>query len=200
MVFRTILWWIGALLATASRLHPRLRAQIARDMIVTVQSREGIARSFVFHDRRVSSYAGTSPHANLVVTFPNAAIGARILVARDAVLQIVRGLSAKEIEVTGAPTHLLWFYEMVTGYLPWRRPRYHIAPNAYTAPDPNGKVADRITREPPEAALDPACTDAVAQREKLELWRVAKGELSLGRVPGFKYVVDIPDVATRRSS
>jgi hypothetical protein len=200
MIFRIILWSIGALLAVTSRVHARTRAQIARDMTVTLAARGGAARSYVFRNRRVSAHAGHDPDAIMILTFASPAAGARILLAEDAVLQIVRGLCTREIELVGMPAHVLWLYEMVFGYVPWRRKRYHVAPHATVAPDLNSKVADRITREPPQAQLDPNWTAAHTQREKMEMWRVGKGELSQGRVPGFAYIVDIPQAATEDSA
>jgi len=200
MVFRLVLWSIGALLALTSRLHARTRAQIGRDMTVTLAARNGAARSYVFRDRRVSSHAGHNPDAVMILTFASPAAGTRILLAQDAVLRIVRGLCTREIELVGMPAHVLWLYEMVFGYVPWRRQRYHVAPYAYVVPDPNGKVADRITREPPQAALDPDWTAAHTQRGKMEMWRVGKGELSAGRVPGFAYIVDLPATAAQESA
>jgi hypothetical protein len=200
MVFRIVLWSIGALLAITSRVHARTRAQIARDMIVTIGARGGAARSYVFRDRRVSSHAGHDPDAVMILTFASPAAGTRILLAEDAVLRIVRGLCAKEIELVGMPAHVLWLYEMVFGYVPWRRKRYHVAPHAYLVPDLHGKVADRITREPPQAELDPDWTAAHTQREKMEMWRVGKGELSEGRVPGFEYIVDLPQAVQEKSA
>ena len=192
MLFRIVLWGIGTLLVITSRVHARCQGQLTRDMTITVASRDGIARSFVFRNRRVSSHAGRSEDASMILTFPSASVGVQVLLARNAVLQICRGLTAKEIDLIGAPARVLWFYEMVIHYLPWRRPRYHKAPNAYIAHDPNSKAADRITREPAVQELDPGWTAAIAQREKTDIWRVAKGDLSPGRVPGFRYLAEIP--------
>lgn len=200
MLFRIVLWSIGALLAVTSRVHARTRAQIARDMIVTLAAKGGASRSYIFKDRRVSSHAGNNPDANMILTFASPAAGTRILLAEDAVLRIVRGLCSKEIELIGMPAHVLWLYEMVFGYVPWRRKRYHVAPDAYVVPDLHSKVADRITREPPQEKLDPDWTAAHAQREKMEMWRVGKGEMSAGRVPGFAYIVDIPQAALEESA
>ncbi len=200
MVFRIILWGIGALLRVTSRVHARTRAQIGRDMTVTLAAHGGAARSYVFKDRRVAAHAGHDPNATMILTFASPAAGTRILLAEDAVLRIVRGLCTREIELVGMPAHVLWLYEMVFGYVPWRRKRYHVAPHAYVVPDLNGKVAERITREPPQEKLDPNWTAAHTQREKMEMWRVGKGELSQGRVPGFAYIVDIPHAATEESA
>ena len=200
MVFRFILWSVGALLSIASRLNPRLRAQITRDMIVSIATRDGVARSYVFRDRHVSSHAGTSDEAKLTATFPSASVGTRIFLAPNAVEQIVEGLTSKDIELEGMPAHVLWFYEMVMAYLPWRKTRYTAAPNAYVEPDPQSKVADRITREPAEKTLDPNWAGAVAQREKLDMWRVGEGAPVPGRIPDFRYVVDIPATRAEASS
>lgn len=135
----------------------------------------------------------------MVLTFASPAAGTRILLAKDAVLRIVRGLCAREIELVGMPAHVLWLYEMVFGFVPWRRKRYYVAPHAYVVPDLNNKVADRITREPAREQLDPDWTAAHALLEKMEMWQVGKGELSQGRVPDFEFVVDIPQDALEQS-
>ena len=198
MLFRIVLWSIGTLLVIASRVHTRCQRQLTRDMTITIASRDGIARSYLFRDRRVSSHTGASEDASLVVTFPSTVVGVQVLLAPDAVLRICRGLTAKEIDLIGSPAHVLWFYEMVIHYLPWRRPRYHKAPDAYIVHDPNSKAVDRITREPVLLELDPTWTAAIEQREKIALWRVAKGELSPGRVPGFKHLAEIPTEALEK--
>jgi len=146
MFFRVVLWSLGALLSVASRFDSRLRAQITRDMTAVVASRDGISRSYIFRNRRVSSHAGATPNPTLLLTFATPADGARILTAPDAVLRIVRGLAAKEIDLVGMPAHVLWFYEMAMGYVPWRRKRYHVAPNAYVAPDFNSVIAEHSFR------------------------------------------------------
>ena len=52
MTFRLVLWAAGVLLTLASRTSPRLRAQLARDMTVCIGSRDGVARSYVFRNRK----------------------------------------------------------------------------------------------------------------------------------------------------
>lgn len=195
-----ILWFVGALLSIVSRLNPRLRAQITRDMIVSIATRDGVARSYVFHDRRVSSHTGPSREADLTLTFPSASVGTRIFLAPNAVEQIVDGLISNDIELKGMPAHVLWFYEMVMAYAPWWKTRYKAMPNAYVVPDPHSKVADRITREPAQKALDPNWTGAVAQREKLDMWRVGEGAPVPSKIPDFKYVVDIPETQVDEAS
>jgi hypothetical protein len=64
-------------------------------------------------------------------------------------------------------------------------------PDAYIAPNLAGKVADRITREPAVDALDPAWTEAAAQREKLILWQVGRGAPVYGKSKNFKPVIDV---------
>ena len=192
MTFRLVLWAAGVLLTLASRTSPRLRAQLARDMTVCIASRDGVARSYVFHNRRVSSHVGLTPGAHCTLTFQTAAEGARIFLARDCIALVVDGLGFRQIELQGDPASVLWFYEMVMAYVPGRTPRSHVMPNAYVAPNLTGKVADRITREPAVDGLDPAWTEAAAQREKLILWQVGRGAPVYGKSKNFKPVVDVP--------
>ena len=195
MTFRFVLWAAGVLLTLASRLSPRLRAQLGRDMTICIGSRDGVARSYVFHNRQVSSQPVLTPGVHCMVMFQTAAQGARIFLAPDCIALLVDGLALKNIELQGDPTSVLWFYEMVMAYVPGRtrRPQVmHVMPDAYIAPNPTGKVADRITREPAVDTLDPAWTEAAAQREKLILWQVGRGAAVYGKSKKFKPVIDVP--------
>jgi hypothetical protein len=191
MTFRLVLWAAGVLLTLASRISPRLRAQLARDMTVCIASRDGVARSYVFHNRCISSHVGLTPGAHCTVTFQTATEGARIFLARDCIALVVDGLGLRQIELQGDPTSVLWFYEMVMAYVPGRTKRSYVMPDAYIAPNLAGKVADRITREPAVDALDPAWTRAVTQREKLILWQVGRGASVSGKSKNFKPVIDV---------
>jgi hypothetical protein len=90
---------------------------------------------------------------------------------------------------------VLWFYEMVMAFVPWRRERFTPMPDPYVAPNPQGKVADRITREPAVAGLDENWTGAVRQREKLVMWQVGNGAPVPGKIQGFEHVVDVTETA-----
>jgi hypothetical protein len=192
MLFRLILWSIGLLLWIASRMSPRLRLQLARDLRMTVASKDGVVRTYIVTDRRFSSRPGRVDDAECTITFQTAAQGARIFLASDAIKQIVDGLAHREIEVQGEATTVLWFYEMVIAYAPWQKSTSVSMPNPYVLPDPTGKVADRITREPAVEALDPSWVGANAQREKLVLWQVGKGAPVPRKPVDFKHVVDAP--------
>ena len=194
MTFRLVLWAAGVLLALASRTSSRLRAQLARDMTICIGSRDGVARSYIFHNRRVSSHPVLTPGAHCMVMFQTAAEGVRIFLAPDCIALVVDGLALKKIELQGDPTSVLWFYEMVMAYVPGRsrRPQVmHVMPDAYVTPNLDGKVADRITREPAVDALDPAWTEAAAQREKLILWQVGCGAPVYGKSKNYKPVIDV---------
>ncbi len=192
MTFRLVLWTIGALLAAASRVSDRVRSQLARDLTLVIRSRDGVARSYSVRGRRISSSAGDAADAACVVTFHTAAIGAQIFVAPDAIGRIVGGCESGEVECRGDVAIVLWFYELTIGLMPWPTRKAHVYPDAYTAPDPGMKAADRITREPAVAALDPAFTRAMTQRDKLEIWQVGRGAAPSGKVKHHSIVVDVP--------
>ncbi len=192
MVFRLVLWSIGMLLWVASRTSSRLPSQLARNVRMCVVSKDGVARTYVFRDRRVSSHSGVADDPSCTVTFQTAKQGARIFLAADAIKQIVDGLARREIEVQGEATTVLWFYEMVMAYAPWSKSASLAMPNGYIAPDPNSKVADRITREPAVEEFDPNWRGAHEQRENLVLWQVGKGAPVPGKPINFKHVVDAP--------
>lgn len=192
MIFRFILWCVGIELAIACRLSSRIRGQITRTMNVTINARNEIGRSYLFAERAVTSVRGPAPDPSFVLTFDSAAQGVRILLAPNAVEFIVVGMARRVVEVQGDPTGVLWFYEMVFGILPWRKTARVDAPDAYVVPDPNGKVADRITREPAVESLDLNWTNAVNRRETLLMWEVGQGAPVPNKPIAFKHVVDSP--------
>ena len=191
MTFRFVLWAMGVLLAVASRTNQRLRSQLARDMTIVIGTKDGVARSFVIENRRISSHAGSASNRECSITFKTASQGARIFIAVDAIGQIVDGLASGEIEVQGQAAVVVWFYELTIAFMPGRKGRSQVMPDAYTVHDPDAKVANRITREHAVRTLDPAWTGAVAQREKLLIWQVGRGANPEGRFENYKIVVDV---------
>ena len=198
MSFRLILWLVGTLLSFVSRVSSRLQAQLARDITVTIATRDGVARTYLFRDRRIASRPGIVGRADCTLTFPSASIGTRVFLAPNAIEQIVEGITSGEVEIRGLPAIALWFYEMVMGCVPRRRKR-HTMPNAYTAADPNIRVADQITREPAQDVLDQNWPSAAKQREKLMMWKVGQVAPVPDQIENFRHVVDVPDTAVEES-
>jgi len=197
--FRLILWLVGTLLSLVSRVSSRLRAQAACDISVTIATRDGVSRTYLFRERRISSHPGIEGGSDCTLIFPSASVGARIFLAPNAVEQIVEGITSGNIEIKGLPAIVLWFYEMVMGCVPGRKKR-HTMPSAYTRADPNSKVADRITREPAQNTLDHTWSGAVRQRENLMMWKVGQGTPAPNKIKGFRHVVDLPATTTEKSS
>ncbi len=200
MALRCLLWLVGIQLAVASRLSVRLRQQLTRDLVFAVVAKDGVGRSYTFQSRQVSSHSGRSTQADCTLMFSSAGQCVRILLAGNAVERIVDGLARRTIELQGDPTTVLWFYELVFGFLPWRKTPRCDLPDSYIAHNPNSKVAGRITRQPAVEELDPAWNAAVRQREKLIMWQVGQGVAVPNKPIGFQHVIDIPsDVPTNTS-
>lgn len=200
MALRCLLWLVGIQLALASHLSVRLRRQLTRDLVFAVVTKDGVGRSYTFRNRQISSRGGRSSQADCTLMFSAAGQGVRILLAANAVERIVDGLARRTIELRGDPTTVLWFYELVFGFLPWRKTPRCDLPDSYIAHNPNSKVAGRITRQPAVEALDSAWIAAVRQREKLVMWQVGQGAAVPNKPLSFQHVIDIPcDVPTNTS-
>ena len=177
MVLRILLALMGGLLALASRTRASVRQAITRDLVVEIASDDGVAHHYVFRDRRVWSRAGKAPAPDCALRFATAAQGARALTSRHTVTHLVAGLLEGTVSIRGNPLLLNWFADLTQRVVPnGATVRWGTPPGAYVAPSDTVAAAERITREPPAAALDPQWQGAVRNRAKLTMMRVAAGE------------------------
>ena len=192
-LFRLLLWNVGVLLFVVSRVSSRVRSQIGRDFTITVASRDGVARTFVFKDRFASSRSGFDSQAIFTLTFSSGRQGVCALLAKDAVVRVMDGLASGDMLYEGDLPYLLWFYEMVMAYVPRRnRSCTKKMPDSYLKPDPANRVGNRIIREPVQLALNPDWKNAFIQRENILLWCVGEGAPVKGKVRDFKHVLAAP--------
>ena len=191
MFFRIILLVVGLALSLGSRLSPRVRSQLSRDMIFVLESLNGVSRSFVVRGRRVSSHSGVSADAVCTLRFRTSAIGASIFLAKDAIGQLINGFGSLDVECKGEAAHVLWFYELAMGLLPWRRKTREVWPQSYAKPDLSHKSSSRIIREPAINSLDSAWLDAAEQRDKLVIWQVGQGAVPPGKMKSHKIVINL---------
>lgn len=189
--FRFLLWLIGVVLFIASRLSKHVSGQLSRDMTIVVASDDGVVRSFIIRARKVTSVGKSTPHPILRLRFRSAAIGFRILLAPNAIGQILDALGTLDVICEGEAAYVLWFYELIMGIKPWQKKPHDIWPQSYTAPDSRLKVADRIIREPILDNLDPTWHNAHQQRKKTILWQVGEGAHPWGKVKDHHIVVDL---------
>ncbi|HEX3614729.1 MAG TPA: hypothetical protein VHU88_23780 [Sporichthyaceae bacterium] len=173
---------LGEMLKVASRVSERFRAQVTEDLTIEVASTDGVAHHYVFRaaNRSVASRRGRAPGTpDLALEFRSAALGFRTLVRTDAIGEIMKLLHARRATYTGNAVYVLWFWSLRSMVLPYGRDRRLPGaglPGALTAPDPASKVADRITRGPAVAALDPSWTAALAARDRMAMLRRIRGE------------------------
>jgi len=177
MVLRILLALMGGLLALASRTSASFRRPITRDLVLEIATDDGVARHYVFRNRRVSSRAGKASASDCALRFATAAQGARALTSRHTVTHLVAGLLEGTVSIRGNPLLLNWFADLTQRVVPsGATVRWGTPPGAYVAPSDTVAAAERITREPPAAALDPQWQGAVRNRAKLTMMRVAAGE------------------------
>ena len=178
MALRILLASLGALMAAKSRWSDAFRRQLSRDVVIEISSEDGVARHFVFSDRRVSSRAGRAPSPDCALRFTTARQGFTVLTAKDGPIRLFDGLFDETVRLEGRTALFGWFQGLVGAVVPGA-PKLRLPatpPGAYVNPASSPEVSRFITREPAARELDPSWTDAATAREKLVMSRVAKGE------------------------
>jgi hypothetical protein len=201
-LFRLLLSITGLWLFVRSRTSSRIRSQITRDFTVTLSSKNGVARTFVFENRLAGSRSGADQNSIVSLTFSNGWQAVKTFIAKDAVHKMVRGLAVGEITYKGDLPYLLWFYEMAMSGIPGRdRSVTKIMPSNYLEPDLNCEFGGRsILREPAVSELDPEWKNAHAQREKIIIWSVGRGGEVAGKQVNYPHVVSAPYVGAAEES
>jgi hypothetical protein len=180
MALRILLAALGMLLSIASRALGSTRAAITRDIVVGIETKDGVAHRFIFRDRTMTSASGSAPAADCVLRFATSSQALATLLSRHAVTRLYEGLLDGSVTIEGNPFQVLWFYDLTQWVVPLAaRPSWTAPPGAYTAPSTTVPWAERITREPVATELDPTWEDAARQRAKLKMMRVATGEPTL---------------------
>jgi hypothetical protein len=180
MALRILLTALGTLLSIAARMIEGVRAAITRNLVIGIETEDGIAHRFIFRDRTVTSASGRSLAADCILRFRSASQAFSTLLSPQALSHLYAGLLDGSITIEGNPFQALWFYDLTQWIAPMaRRPSWTTPPGAYAAPNTTMPSAARITREPVAAELDPTWVDAVRQRAKLKMTRVCAGEPTL---------------------
>jgi hypothetical protein len=180
MALRLLLAVLGALLSAASRRIGGMRAAITRDLVIGIETGDGVARRFVFRTRAVISRSGREPPADCTIRFASSRQALAALTSRSAMSRIYEGVLDGTVRIDGNPFHAMWFYDLTQWVVPLAaRPGWSTPPGAYVEPNTIAAWAKRITREPAAAALDPKWAGAARNRAKLKMMRVAAGEPAL---------------------
>ena len=176
--FGALLQAAGALFAVASRTSRSFRRQLGADVVVEIRSDDGVARHFLFRNRRARSRSGRAARADCTLCFATARQGFEILTARDGARRLLDGMTDGSVRLEGRTALFGWFQGLGRSVVPGAPPRRLPAtpPGVYLAPRSSPAVSRFITREAPERVLDPAWTAALVAREKLLLSRAAAGE------------------------
>lgn len=93
---------------------PKVQAHLGeKDISFQLQTRDGrIARHFVVTGQRITSSWGAQKKPDLVITFGDAVIGARILSADGKRLAFMQGMQNNEVEMQGDLSLFLWYVEL----------------------------------------------------------------------------------------
>jgi hypothetical protein len=157
-----------------------LRAAITRDLVIGIETKDGVAHRFIFRDRAMTSASGSTPAADCVLRFATSIQALATLLSGRAIARLYQGLLDGTIAIEGNPFHVLWFHGLTQRVVPLAaRAGWSTPPGAYTAPSTNAPWAARIIREPVALEFDPSWQDAARQRAKLKMMRVVAGEPTL---------------------
>ncbi len=180
MALRLLLAVLGALLSAASRRISGMRAAITRDLVIGIETGDGVAHRFVFRARAMTSRSGREPSADCTIRFADSRQALTALASRNAMSRIYDGALDGTVGIEGNPFHAMWFYDLTQWVVPLAaRPAWSTPPGAYVEPNTIAAWAKRITREPVAAELDPQWEDAARNRAKLKMMRVVAGEPAL---------------------
>jgi len=180
VALRILLSVLGALLSVGSRAIAGMRAAITRDLVIGIETGDGVAHRFVFRDRSISSISGREPSADCTIRFATASQAFGALTSRTAIGRIYGGVLDGSVEIEGNAFHAMWFYDLTQWVVPIAaRPAWSTPPDAYVRPNTTSEWSKRIVREPVAGELDPALRDAARSRAKLKMMRVVAGEPAL---------------------
>ena len=115
--FGVTIWGLGLLLRVQARRYPSFKEQLGRcDLTAQMKLRDGSrGRSFTLKDGRVSSRKGIHPSPDVVMTFRDAKVAARILRPKRDRLEFLNAAKNSQLELKG-PGHLVThFSNALTG-------------------------------------------------------------------------------------
>jgi hypothetical protein len=178
LALHCVLKILGMAMDLASRVSSRYRAALSRDRIIAIESKDGAAFHFVFHNRRVNGLLGRPAQADFTLRFTTSSQALGVLLSPRVVGKILNGILEGTVEHQGNLVLLLWFDGRVQQVAPLREPIRWPArfPGAYVKPRQDLAAAHLITREPAKPVLDADWAAAWKQRKKLLMMRVAAGE------------------------
>jgi hypothetical protein len=180
MALRLLLAVLGTLLSAASRRIGGIRAAITRDLVIGIETGDGVAHRLVFRARAMTSRSGGVPAADCTIRFANSRQALAALTSRNAMSRIYGGVLDGTVGIEGNPFHAMWFYDLTQWVVPLAaRPTWSTPPGAYVEPNTIAAWAKRVTREPAAAELDPKWEGAARNRAKLKMMRVVAGEPAL---------------------
>jgi len=180
MALKVLLAVLGTLLSIGSRVIAGMRTAITRDIVIGIETKDGVAHRFIFRDHAMTSASGSAPAADCVIRFATSSQALATLISRNAMTRLYEGALDGTITIEGNPFIAMWFYDLTQWVVPLAaRPSWSTPPGAYTVPSTTMPWAARITREPVATELDPKWADAARQRAKLKMMRVVAGEPTL---------------------
>jgi anaerobic selenocysteine-containing dehydrogenase len=115
--FSVVTWGLGVLLRVQARRHPLFRRQLeARDLTAQLKLADGsLGRCFVFEGGRVRSHRGLYPNPEVVMSFRDASVAARILKPKRDRLEFLNAAKNSQLQLDGAGPLVTHFSNVLSG-------------------------------------------------------------------------------------
>lgn len=123
MKLRFLLWFMGRLMAKASRNNPAMQKQLEGKelefMLHTFDNK--VARTFVVKNLRITSRSGIAKDPAFSIGFKDAGFAFDTFTAKNKQLAFMQGIQNKEITVAGNTALVMWFQGLMKYIAPRKK-------------------------------------------------------------------------------
>ena len=111
-----ILWSIAFLMKVSAVLYPSFKEHLRKNNIIAIikTNDHALARTFIFHDSRITSRHGTHPDPDVVISYHSAALAVKLLVPWRNQLEQINAMKNFKIGIEGPDELTYWLTETLS--------------------------------------------------------------------------------------